>query len=135
MSAVRVIAPSQNLKYVPINSCSRSSPASSLSFRHISLYFDAALQTRLTLPGYFGFITGWCGEYHSFPKVLFTRPISLQTPFLNLNLLIVVTNFSGLRPFGIFAPVSRADPRLSCSCWVRLNLVHSTAYPHRTDCL
>ena len=51
MSAVRIFAPSRNLNIVPINSCSRSGPDSNfsnLSFRHTSLYFDAALQTRLT---------------------------------------------------------------------------------------
>ena len=51
-----------------------------------------------------------------------TRPISLRITFLNLYLLIVDTNFSGVRPFGIFTQVSKADPRLSCNCSVGLAL-------------
>ena len=50
----------------------------------------------------------------------------------HLYLLTVDTNSSGLCPFGIFAPVSKADPRLSCSCSAGLVLVHSTACPLRT---
>ena len=134
MSAVRIIGHSLNLNIVPFNTCSRSGPASSLLFRHTSLYLDAALQTRLTLPGLFGFSIGCCGKYHSFPKVPFTSDSSifLRIPFLHLYLLTVDTNSSGLGPFGILAPVSKADPGLSCSCSVGLALVHSTAFPLRT---
>ena len=84
ISAVRAIGPSRNLNIVPINPCSRSGPANNLSFRHISLYFAAALQTRRTLPSLLGFSTGWFGKYHSFPKLpltsglprIFTDPFS-----------------------------------------------------------
>ena len=124
MSAVRAIGPSRKLNILPINPCSRSGPASSLSFRHTSLYFEAALQTRLTLPGLFRFSTGWFGKYHSFPKVPLTRPVCLRMPFLHLYLLTADTNSSGLGPFGIFAPVSKADARLSCSCLIGLTLLH-----------
>ena len=74
MSAVRDISSSRNLKVVPINPCSKSSPANSLLFRHISFDVDMALQTRPILPGLFG--CGWCGRYHSFPKVPFTLDAS-----------------------------------------------------------
>ena len=134
MSAIRATGPSQNPNIVPIKPCSRSSPASSLSFKHTALYFDAALQTRLTLPGLFGFSTGWWGKYQSFSKVPFTSDSSknFMNRFLLFYLLTVDKNFSGLGSFGIFAPVSKADPGLSSSCSVGLALVHSTAFPLRT---
>ena len=83
ISEVRAIGPSRNLNIVPINPCSRSGPANNLSFRHISLYFAAALQTRRTLPGLLRFSTGWCGKYHSFPKVPLSSdlPRILTSPF------------------------------------------------------
>ena len=81
MSAVKAIGPSRNLNIVPINQCSRSDPANKLSFRHISLYFAAALQTRRTLPGLLGFSTGWCGKYHSFPK----EPLTSDLPRIFTN--------------------------------------------------
>ena len=128
MSAVKAIGPSRNRKIVPINPCSRSGPASRLSFRHTSLEFEAALKTRLTLPGLFGFSTGWCGKYHSFPKLHVTSDPSntITNLFLHLYLLTADTNSSGLDLFGIFAPISKADPRLSCSCSVGLAPAHST---------
>ena len=134
MSVVRAIGRLRNLKVYPIKPCSRWGPASSLSFRHISLYFDAALQTRIILTGWCGFSTGWCGKYNSFPKVPFTSdPFNIFTnPFLHLYLLTVDTKFSGLRPFGIFAPVSKADPKLRCSWSVGWTLVHSSPFPLRT---
>ena len=75
MSAVRAIGPSQNLKIVPMDPCRRTSPASSLSFRHTSLFFNAALQ-KLTLSGVFEFSAGWCDKYHSFRKVTFNTDSS-----------------------------------------------------------
>ena len=133
MSAVNAIGLSPNLNIIPINPSIRSRPAISLSFRQTSLYFFAALQTRLTLPRLFVFRNGWCDKNHFYQKYLSirTHPISLRILFLHLYLLTVVANSSGLGPFGIFAPVGKADPRLSCSFSVGLDLVHSTAFPLR----
>ena len=134
MSAVRAIGPALNLNIVQTNPSSRSGPASSLSFRHNFLHFEAAFQTRLTLPGLFGFSTGWCGKYHSFPKVPFT---SDSSNIFTKSFSTSVSNDCWYKifrfgPVGIFAPVSKTGPGLSCSCLVGLALVHSTAFPLRT---
>ena len=133
ISAVRAIRPPRNLNIVPINPFSRSGPASSLSFRKTSSYVEAALQTRLTLPGLLGFSTGSCGKYHSFPKVhfifysfnMFMNPISTSVS------IDCGYSCSGLGHFGIFAPLSKADRRLSRSFSVGLALVQSRTFPFR----
>ena len=134
MSAVRVNCPSRNLKIVPIKPCCRSGPASTLSFRHTSLYFDEHCNNSLSLPGLFGFSTDWWANTIISGRCLSlrSRPISLWIPFLHLYPLTVDTNFSHLGPFEIITPVSKADPMLSCSCSVGLALVQSTAFPLRT---
>ena len=83
MSTVNAIRPSRNLNIVPVNPCSRPGADSCLSFRQVFLYFDAALQTRLTLPGLLWFSTELCGKYRSFPKLPFALDSSniLTIPF------------------------------------------------------
>ena len=134
MSAVRASGPSPNLKIVPINPCSRSGPATSLSFsqtfcilmRHCKHVLLCQACSCLVLDG--GANTIVSRRCLS----LWTRPISLRILFLHLYLLIADPNTSGLGPFEIFAPVSKADQGLSFSCLVGLALVHSTAFPLRT---
>ena len=44
---------------------SRSGPVSKQELGEMFLIFDAAFVTRRVLPGFLGFITGWCGGYNS----------------------------------------------------------------------
>ena len=41
---------------------SGSDPVSKQELREMPLIFEAAFVTRRTLPGFWGFITGWCGN-------------------------------------------------------------------------
>ena len=86
LSALRAIGPTRNLNIVPINPCSRSGHISGLLFRHSSLYFDAALLTRLTLPGLFGFSTRCSCKYRSFSNVSCTSesPKNYSSLFLHM---------------------------------------------------
>ena len=61
-----------------------------------------------------------------------TLTIFFRIIFLHLYLLIVDTNFSSMGHFGIFAPVSKAHPRLSWNYSVGLALFHSTEFSLQT---
>ena len=134
ISAVRAIGPSRNLSIVPISPFSRSGPANNLSFRHITLYFAAALQTRQILPGFWGLVLDGVTNTIPFQKCLWL-PIyqgSSQIPFQHLYQLTVDTILLILGLVGIFVPVSGADQGLSRSCLEDWLLVHSRACPLRT---
>ena len=128
MSAVRAIGPSRNLNIVPVKHIADQvlQVAFYLGRLPCTLNFDAPLQTRLTSPSLFELSTEWWGEYKGSQKFLLLRtgPIFVRISLLRLYLLTLDTNSSSLGPFEIFAPVSKADPKLSCSCWVGLALVH-----------
>ena len=117
MTAVWALGPSGDLKNVPINPCIRSGPI--ISFQ-IGIYLCTLMQTckyvllcqassGLVLDG----VANNIFSRNCLP--LWIRQIAVRIPFLHLCLLTVDTNSLGLGRFGIFAPLRKADPRLSCN--------------------
>ena len=60
------------------------------------------------------------------------RRMFLRILSLRLSLLTIDTNFTGMVPIGIYIPMSKFDPRLTCFILVGWALVHFTALPLRT---
>ena len=108
VSAVIAIGPSLNLKIVPNKPCRRSRPAISLSFKHTYLYFEAAMQTRWTLPGLYGLRTGWWGRYHSRYRWFSDTSLSI------------------LGIAEIFSPRNLTDQEQRCNSLVVSGLIRST---------